>query len=289
MLRFNNVSKKFNSDILSRSTWALKNVSFEIQPSTVVGFLGANGAGKTTCLKIAMGFIPATSGEVEFQGLGKTRKEIFSKVGFLPERPYFYPNLTGREFCSYMATLSGMDSQLYKESLKYWAPKLGIEFALDRKIEKYSKGMLQRMGMLSSLVHDPELIILDEPLSGVDPIGRKELKDIIWELKNKGKTVFFSSHIVSDVEEICEKVVFLKDGEVHYQGQVDLIINQNIRPYAYIKVLEGDQIKTHKVSNEDKNVFLKSLLEQNKEIISVDRSKPTLEEIFYKTKDGQGI
>lgn len=284
MLKFNNVTKIFDKEIFTKSFTALDEVSFNVGEHSVVGFLGANGAGKTTSLKIAMGFIPATSGEVEYSGLGKNRKEIFGNIGYLPERPYFYPHLSGREFCLYVGSLCDVPGKELKSMIKLWAPKLGIDFALDRQIRNYSKGMLQRLGFLSTIVHNPKLIILDEPLSGVDPLGRKELKDLIVEINKQGKTVFFSSHIVSDVEDICEKVIFLKQGRLHYEGKVDLIINKNLKPFSTIKVLRDDQVVSIEVSDSEKQGEIRKLAEANETIISVNQHKPTLEEIFYNTK-----
>ncbi|MEX0798530.1 MAG: ABC transporter ATP-binding protein [Bacteriovoracaceae bacterium] len=285
MLKFNNITKVFDTDIFTKSFTALEKVSFEVEKNTVVGFLGANGAGKTSSLKIAMEFIPPSKGEVEYIGLGSTRKEIFSKVGYLPERPYFYPSLTGREFCLYVGSLCDVPSKILKEVILKWAPKFRIDFALDRQIRNYSKGMLQRLGFLSTIIHDPELIILDEPLSGVDPLGRKELKDIIVEIHQQGKTVFFSSHIISDVEDICEKVIFLKEGKLHYEGKVDMIINKNLKPFSTIRYMRNDQVESIEVKDSEKQATIKELIEHNVNIISVNQHKPTLEEIFYKTKN----
>lgn len=281
MLEFINVTKAFKSELWKKPFVAIENLSFEVNEGSIVGFLGANGAGKTTSLKVAMDFTRATSGKVNFKGLGSNKSEIFSKIGFLPERPYFYPHLTGRDFCYYMGKLVDLPKEKINAQIEYWAPQFRIDFALDRAIHTYSKGMLQRIGFLTTLLHDPQLIILDEPLSGVDPIGRKELKDIIVEINKLGKTVFFSSHIVSDVEEICDKVIFLKDGQLLYQGKVDEIINKNIKPVSRIRYFLNNQLETRKVANEDKKKFLKELLEKDAEILSVEQDKPTLENIFY--------
>lgn len=281
MLEFKEVTKIFKSELLSRPVKAIEKLSFSVDPGSIVGFLGANGAGKTTSLKVAMDFIRPTEGEVVFHGLGDSKSRIFSRIGFLPERPYFYPHLTGREFCHYMGRLTGMSKSLIEDQIGAWAPKFGIDFALNREINTYSKGMLQRVGFLTALLHDPKLVILDEPLSGVDPIGRKELKDVISEINKLGKTVFFSSHIVSDVEEICDKVIFLKSGKLVYQGKVDDIINQNLKPESKIRYrLKGETVSLVAKDNE-KNSLLKELLDKGADVISVERDKPSLENIFY--------
>ncbi len=285
MLEFCAISKIFDSDMFKGKFQALKDVSFVIPEGKIIGFLGANGAGKTTSIKIVMDFIRPTSGEIKFgSSLGGSKEQAFRHIGYLPERPFFYPHLTGREFCGYMGKLTDLCQREIHEQITKWAPRFKIDFALDRHINTYSKGMLQRVGFLATLLHNPKLIILDEPLSGLDPIGRKELKDIIVELKAEGKTVFFSSHIVSDVEEICDSVIFLKAGEVVFQGSVDKLINDNIKPECTISYLENGETKFSRVADQEKSVFIKKLLDEKNEIISISPERPTLEEIFYNVK-----
>lgn len=285
MLEFCEVTKIFKSDLLKKPFVALDSVSFTIPEGKILGFLGANGAGKTTSIKIAMDFIRPTSGSVNFgKTLGGTKKEAFKHLGYLPERPFFYPHLTGREFCTYMGKISDLNKPDIQTQLKYWAPRFKIDFALDREIKTYSKGMLQRIGFLATLLHDPKLIVLDEPLSGVDPIGRKELKDIMLEINKQGKTIFFSSHIVFDMEEICDEVICLREGKMVFAGNVDKLIMDNIKPSFKITSSFEGQIKTNEVSLEDKNLFIKNLLEKNEDILRVEQDKPSLEEIFYRVK-----
>jgi len=285
MLEFCEISKTFKSDLLKKPFEALKNVSFNVPEGKIIGFLGANGAGKTTSIKVAMDFIRPTSGEIKFgKALGGSKKEAFKYIGYLPERPFFYPHLTGREFCHYMGALTELKRSRIVEQINKWGPRFKIDFALDREIRTYSKGMLQRIGFLATLLHDPRLIMLDEPIAGVDPIGRKELKDVMVEINKEGTTVFFSSHIISDVEEICNSVIFLKAGELVFNGSVDQLIKDNIKPQVHIRYRENNNFLSMDVKDEDKNIEIKKLIDKNVEIISIAPEKPTLEEIFYKVK-----
>jgi ABC-2 type transport system ATP-binding protein len=301
MIKFNNITKKFKTDFYAQPFVALDDVSFSVPEGSMVGFLGANGAGKTTSLKVIMDFIRPTSGEVEFSStLGRDKFEAYKNIGFLPERPYFYPNLTGDEFLEFMGTLSEVPKNIIKDRVKFWSPRFKIDHALKRELKTYSKGMLQRIGFLATILHEPKMIILDEPLSGLDPIGRKELKDVIVEVHKEGKTVFFSSHIVPDIEEICDRVIFLKEGKLVYDGSVQALIGQNTNPNYEVKFIApsvvdiktnlkilnefSEGLKVAQVSSSDRNQLLRELLEKNIEVVGIDLIRPSLEEIFYQTR-----
>jgi len=302
MIHLNNISKTFKADILGQAFVALNNISFSIPEGSMVGFLGANGAGKTTSLKIIMDFIRPTSGEVVFSSaLGKNKQEIFKNIGYLPERPYFYQNLSGEEFLHFMGDLSELSKNEIRTQISYWAPRFRIEHALRRELKTYSKGMLQRIGFLAAILHQPKLIILDEPLSGLDPIGRKELKDVIVEVHKAGKTVFFRTHIVPDIEEICDRVVFLKDSKVAFDGSVTSLMDTNT-DQAYVfkiklnnkvefktpitkKIELPDNLSTFTVNHEFKDKFLHEVIEKGGNLVGIEPLRVNLEEVFYKTKD----
>lgn len=286
MIKLENITKEFKKDFWSKPFVALDKVNFEVPEGKIVGYLGANGAGKTTSLKIILGFIKQNSGNVHFsKTLGKNRSEIISNIGYLPERPYFYPHLTGREFITFMGQLSGVNKLQINLMMKKWSERLRIDFALDREIKSYSKGMLQRLGFTSALVHDPKLVILDEPVSGLDPIGRKEIKDAICEINNEGKTIFFSSHIVPDIEEICHSIVFLEKGKLSYQGPIShlLISDQEFYQVLYRNKLTNE-IVSKTIDKKEKDIFLSTFLFNENELVSFTPVQITLEESLYKIK-----
>ena len=301
MLTLEKITKIFPLDFWKPPFIALEDLSFTIDEGKIVGFLGANGAGKTTSLRIIMGFTKANRGKVLFdRSLGSNRDKVLRNIGFLPERPFFYPDLSGRDFLTFMGKLCEMNSRQIDQAIARWTPRFKIDFALKRKIRTYSKGMLQRIGFCSVLLHDPRLIILDEPLSGLDPIGRKELKDAIIEVNRAGKTVFFSSHIVPDVEEICEKVIFIKNGKLLYEGSIDRIMLDHKGSMYQFKIpkpqnlsamaLPGDVSESENyfivtVAQESRQHLIKILLEKNIDIESLVPIRPSLEEIFYKVKN----
>ncbi len=303
MLYFENVTKSFKEDFWKERKVVLNSLSFQVDEGSLCGFLGANGSGKTTSIKSLLGFIGIDSGEIRFDSLmGKNEKETRSNIGYFPEHPYFYSHMTGREFCTYLGRLQGVSKSDLIHNIKYWSNCLNIEFALDNKIKTYSKGMLQRLGFTSALLHNPRLIVLDEPLSGLDPVGRKEFKDVMVELNKKGITVFFSSHIVSDVEEICTSLVVIRNGERFYEGRTDTLINKDShtdleivfksrfpfeaieKEFENIKLLfVNDNIYRCSIPIGNKSDFLKYSLTQDIDLIEMMKRRPSLEEIIYNT------
>ena len=285
MIEFVNISKKFQNHFWEKNVLALDNVSFKIHKGDLVGFLGANGAGKTTLIKILMDFSRSTSGELKFDSsFGKNILEVRSKIGYLPERAYLYQHLTGREFFVYTGLINGICRRELKILIKKWSEKIQIDYALDRKIKSYSKGMQQRLGFISALIHSPRLLILDEPLSGLDPVGRRDFKSILKELNESGITIFFSSHIVSDVEEICNKVIFIEKGKLLYDGDIDSLILKHSRDQYRLRYVKDSVIETIHFEEKDKNRVISQFLNDNVSILELERDKPTLEEIIYKIK-----
>lgn len=285
MIEFSNITKKFKNHFWDQAFLAVDNITFKIEEGDLVGFLGANGAGKTTLIKILMDFSRQTSGSVKFSEImGQNSNEIKSSIGYLPERPYLYPHLTGREFLEYAGKLNSMDAGNLERLIKHWSQKMQIDHALEKVTKEYSKGMLQRLGFVSCLIHNPKLLVLDEPLSGLDPVGRRDFKKIMVELNKSGVTIFFSSHIVSDVEEICNKVIFIEKGKLVYEGNIDALLMKHANDLYTIKILKNGKIEVVHLHNEDKNSFLEKMLSEKNEIIEIEKEKRTLEEIIYKIK-----
>jgi ABC-2 type transport system ATP-binding protein len=193
----------------------LKGVDLEVRPNDVFGLLGPNGAGKTTTVKVCLGLMRPTAGTVELGVPG------VSRVGYLPENPYFYDYLSGREFLGFCARLFDLPSSARHERVDALLKDVGLERAAGTHLRKYSKGMLQRVGIAQALINDPDLVLLDEPMTGLDPVGRVEVKRIIERLHERGKTVLFNSHILSDVSELCTRIAIMRDGRVVWTGSVD--------------------------------------------------------------------
>jgi ABC-2 type transport system ATP-binding protein len=193
----------------------LRGVDLEVRQNDVFGLLGPNGAGKTTTVKVALGLMRPSAGTAD---LGVPS---MAHVGYLPENPYFYDYLSGREFLDFCARLFGLDGSTRRRRVEELLREVGLEAAADTHLRKYSKGMLQRVGIAQALVNDPELVLLDEPMTGLDPVGRVEVKRIIEELHEGGKTILFNSHILSDVHELCTRIAIMREGRVAWTGAVD--------------------------------------------------------------------
>ncbi len=208
------LTKRYRHEWTGRVRTALEGLDLEVRRGEVFGYLGPNGAGKTTTLKLLTGLIQPTQGEAFLLGLPVTDRESRRRLGFLPEQPYFYDYLTGREYLEFAARLSGLGGRAADAAARHWLGRVGLGDRERVVLRKYSKGMLQRLGLAAALVHSPELIILDEPMSGLDPFGRRDVRDLILEQRERGATVLFSSHILPDVEQLCDRVAILLEGRL---------------------------------------------------------------------------
>jgi ABC-2 type transport system ATP-binding protein len=205
----------------------LKSLHLEIQQGEVFGFLGPNGAGKTTTLKLLMGLIFPTAGSARILGKPWRDPAVRAGVGFLPEQPYFYDHLTPVELLDYYGSLSGLSRADRRARIPKLLERVGLARDGNVQLRKFSKGMLQRVGIAQAVLHEPQVVFLDEPMSGLDPVGRREVRDFIQSLNREGKTVFFSTHILSDAEALCDRVAVLSGGELRGIGVVSELISQN--------------------------------------------------------------
>jgi ABC-2 type transport system ATP-binding protein len=207
---------------------AVRDVSFEVHRGEIAGFLGPNGSGKTTTIKMLTGHIRATAGEAFLFGQRVPSLAARKRIGFLPENPYIYPHLTPREFVSMCGRLSGMRGAPLRARTNDVLARTGILYAADRQVRRLSKGMLQRSALAAALVADPEMLVLDEPMSGLDPVGRKEVRDVLFAERDAGRTIFFSTHILSDVEAMCDHVIILREGRVVEVGPIRQLLRGDV-------------------------------------------------------------
>ncbi|HEY4159962.1 MAG TPA: ABC transporter ATP-binding protein [Polyangiaceae bacterium] len=229
LIRVDGLRKEFRIGFLRRRVLAVQGISFAVEAGEIFGFLGPNGAGKTTTIKMLTGLIAPSSGSATVFGHPIPSPRAMAQVGFLPENPYIYPYLTPREFVELCGRLSGLSARAVRERARRVLEQVGVWYAADRPVQRLSKGMLQRTGLAAALVADPELLILDEPMSGLDPVGRKEVRDLILDERKSGRTIFFSTHILSDVEAICDRVAILRRGQVVVSGRLSELLKHDVR------------------------------------------------------------
>ena len=223
VIEINNLTKDYEVGFWRKQkVRALDGLSLTVQPHQIFGFLGANGAGKTTTLKLLMRLIFPTAGSARILDRDISDVSMHARIGYLPESPYFYDYLTAREFLNYCGELFGLDTNVRNARTEELLTRVNLDQkSWDRQLRKFSKGMLQRVGLAQALVNDPEIVFLDEPMSGLDPVGRREVRDLIAALRDEGKTVFMCSHILSDIEVLCDSVAILKGGRVARSGSLE--------------------------------------------------------------------
>jgi ABC-2 type transport system ATP-binding protein len=222
-IEIDNLTKDYETGFWrKRKVRALDGLSLTVESAQIFGFLGANGAGKTTTLKLLMGLIYPTAGTARILNRDIDDIAMHARIGYLPENPYFYDYLTAREFLNYCGELFGLDRVTRERRTEELLTRVNLETkGWDRQLRKFSKGMLQRVGLAQALVNDPEIVFLDEPMSGLDPVGRREVRDLIASLRTQGKTVFMCSHILSDIEVLCDSVAILKQGRLAQAGSLE--------------------------------------------------------------------
>ncbi|MBC2596369.1 ABC transporter ATP-binding protein [Ruficoccus amylovorans] len=226
-IRIHDLVKDFRIGLRGWKLRAVDDVSLDIHDNEVFGLLGPNGCGKSTTMKVVLGLLEPTSGGCEIYGVPSHQVKSRLNVGFLPEAPYFYRYLTGRELLKFYAKVCSVEPGKIKQRIKDVLDMVGLTEAADRRVGTYSKGMLQRIGIAQAIVHDPKLIILDEPTAGVDPIGSAAIADLIRELKKQGKTIMLCSHLLAQVEGVCDRVAIMDRGKVVLEGEVDDLLSKH--------------------------------------------------------------
>jgi ABC-2 type transport system ATP-binding protein len=248
-LEINNLFKTFYIGFLRRRVEALRGVSFSVMPGEIFGLLGPNGAGKTTAIKIAMELIRASSGSVRIFGSPSGRHAARADIGYLPEGPYFHEYLKPTELLAFHGKLAGLNRTQIKERSEELLIQVGLQDALKRPLRKFSKGMLQRLGLAQALISRPKFLLLDEPMSGLDPLGRKFVVDLIKKQNEAGTTIMFSSHILTDVERLCDRVVILNQGKKVAEGDIATLVKnesdvESFEDLFVRKALETDESRS---------------------------------------------
>jgi ABC-2 type transport system ATP-binding protein len=297
------IVKDFRPGFGLRTKRVLHGISFRVRQGEIFGFVGPNGAGKTTTLKVLMGLIRPTAGRASILGRDVGETGARRHVGFLPENPYFYEHLSGREILHFYAKVSGVPARDRRRRVDLLLDWVGLSSAAEARIRTYSKGMQQRVGIAQALVHDPQVVFLDEPMSGLDPIGRKEIRDLILRLRSEGKTVFMNTHILTDVEMLCDRVAILVGGRIRYEGsphevlegserETDLVVDRLDPETAALLEQRGATLRGQgsrfeiRVAEKAVQEVLGLLVESRAEVLSVTPHRASLEQLFLSTVEG---
>ena len=278
-----------------RPKLALRPLHLSVEVGEIFGFLGPNGAGKTTTLKMLMGLVYPTAGSARILGMDVNDARVKAQIGFLPEQPYFYDYLTAHELLKYYGQLSGVASQELPSRIDAVLQRVGLRDTSGVQLRKFSKGMLQRVGIAQAILHDPKVVFLDEPMSGLDPMGRREVRDLIEQLKKEGKTVFFSTHILSDAEALCDRVAIIHLGELRsvgvvadltssMHGRVEVVWQGTSIPAAIRAMGTQCHVTTDTaraiVVEEKQDAAIDALRREGLRLISVNPVRATLEDYF---------
>jgi len=301
IVRVEGLVKDFRPGLGLRAVRVLQGIDFSVRENEIFGFVGPNGAGKTTTLKVLMGLIRPTAGGATILGHDIRESAFRQHVGFLPEVSYFYDYLTGVEFLDFYARLSGVPRSKRVDRIATLLEEVGLAHAGDARLRTYSKGMLQRIGIAQALVHDPQVVFLDEPMSGLDPLGRKEIRDLILRLKSNGKTVFMNTHILSDVEMVCDRVAIIVQGAIRYEGRIEefiadedqradvVIAGMGVELARLLEEQHGAELRDHgrqieaRVPEKRLDDVLRTCLDGGASVVSVTPVRVSLETIFLRT------
>lgn len=298
-IRAEGLTKDYRAGFWRRRVRVLHDLNLEVQAGEVFGFLGPNGAGKTTTLKLLTGLIHPTAGSAMVLGEPAGSVGVKARIGFLPENPYFYDYLTGAEYLDYCGALAGLPRGVRRDRVGTLLERVGLSGQGALQLRKYSKGMLQRIGLAQALINEPAVVFLDEPMSGLDPIGRKEVRDLILHLREQGRTVFFSTHIIPDVEMVCDRVGIILAGRLAAVGRVEELLASPLEQIEVTAsglppevaavfadrsvvppVRSGDRILVAVKGEEDLGQVLRAILKAGGRVHSVVPHRRTLEEVF---------
>lgn len=294
MIQIEHLHKTYRSGFLMKPKLALKDVSLHVEPGQIYGFIGPNGAGKSTTIKVLTGLLNFDSGKVLVNGISPRDVKSRRFIGYSPEQPYFYDYLTGRELLQFYGKLVGLEGNLLNERIT-WALRLlhADKDWIDRRLRSYSKGMMQRVGIAQAILGKPKLLILDEPMSGLDPMGRRDVREAILELNRDGVTIFYSSHLLSDVESISHRVAMIVDGRIVREGTVDEItdscgIEYHVRTRTAIAAKdlpEGVALAGHPqevicADDAARDRLLRYCLDNDIAVEKMDHKRPSLEDIL---------
>ena len=270
----------------------LESLDLEVMRGEIFGFIGPNGAGKTTTIKCLMGLQHATAGQAKLLGCDFRKPDARARVGFLPERPYFYQHLTAREFLNFYARLFDLDRNVRTRRIGELLERVDLNRFADVPLRAYSKGMLQRAGLAQALINDPELVVLDEPMSGLDPLGRALVRDVIFEERERGRTVFFSSHILADVELIADRVGILVRGELRGCGSMAELVGRQVRHVDCTFKVDEDhslpgtvvrregQTVTQRLDPEEVDATIDAVRQAGGTVLEVHQARQTLEALL---------
>jgi ABC-2 type transport system ATP-binding protein len=268
-----NLVKDFKGALGGKNVRAVNDVSLQIAPGEVYGLIGPNGSGKSTTMKAVLGLVAPTSGSTSIFGRNSLKVDSRNEVGFLPENPYFYKHLTAAETVRFYGKLCGMRGRKLKERIGELLELVGLQDARDRRLRGFSKGMLQRIGLAQAMVQDPRLLVLDEPTAGVDPTGSRQIRDLILELKNRGITVFLCSHLLEQVQQVCDRVGIIHQGVLVNEGRLDELISVENRTEIILE-------------NASENLLdqIRSLVDvtHQAEVVSEGNARTTLEDLFLR-------
>ena len=273
VIEIRNLSKDYRDFWGRRKVQALKSLSLDVKKGEIYGLLGPNGSGKTTTMKLLLGLLFPTAGEVRIFGQPSSNVEKNERIGYLPEESYLYRFLNADETLDFYGRLFNMSKQERKQRCDELIELVGIKHARKRQLKEYSKGMTRRIGLAQALINNPDLVLLDEPTSGLDPIGTAEMKEMILKLRDEGKTVVMCSHLLADVQDVCDRIAILYAGELKVVGKVEELL----------KSKEQEQFLTTTLSDEARAEIEAVLKKHHATLISSDRPTATLEELFLKT------